>query len=145
MLGCKITKYGISRNDRMDSTRFHTYLPCLGTLYLQIEKSKIDEAIFAYSISLGSRGKNTNKTVDEKETSDAVRQLRLLRFFGGRITRSTEEIVTLANGLPYCFAEVTCDNGSQFGIAAYGEEAAELFKEVDITKHIPLLMTTKTK
>ena len=129
----------------MDSIRFHTYLHCLGTLYSQIETSKIDEAIFAYSISQGSRGKNTNKTVDEKETSDAVRQLRLLRFFGGRITRSTEEIVTLANGFPYCFAEVTFDNGSQFGIAAYGEEAAELFKVVDIMKQITLLMTTKTK
>jgi hypothetical protein len=86
-----------------------------------------------------------NKRVDEKETSDAVRQLRLLRFFGGRITRSTEEMVTLANGIPYCFAEVTCDSGSQFGIAAYGEEAAELFKEVDTMKQITLLMTTKTR
>ena len=83
--------------------------------------------------------------VDEKVTSDAVRQLRLLRFFGGRITRSTEEIVTLANGISYCFAEVTCDNGSQFGISAYGDEAAELFKEVDIMKQITLLMTPKTR
>jgi hypothetical protein len=86
-----------------------------------------------------------NKMVDEKVTSDAVRQLRLLRFFGGRITRSTEEIVTLANGIPYCFAEVTCDTGSQFGISAYGDEAAELFKEVDIIKQITLLMTPKTR
>ena len=86
-----------------------------------------------------------NKTVDEKETSDAVRQLRLLRFFGGRITRSTEEMVTLANGIPYCFAEVTYDSGSQFGIAVYGEEGAELFKEVDTMKQITMLMTTKTR
>ena len=83
--------------------------------------------------------------VDEKVTSDAVRQLRLLRFFGGRITRSTEEIVILANGIPYCFAEVTYDSGSQFGIAAYGEEAAELFKEVDTMKQVTMLMTTKTR
>ena len=74
-----------------------------------------------------------------------MRQLRLLRFFGGRITRSTEEIVTLANGIAYCFAEVTCDNGSQFGIAVYGEEAAELFKEVDIMKQVTLLMMPKTR
>ena len=53
-------------------------------------------------------------------------------------------MVTLANGIPYCFAEVTYDSGSQFGIAAYGEEAAELFKEVDMTKQVTLLMMTKT-
>jgi hypothetical protein len=51
MIGCKISIYGINRNDRMDSTRFHTYIPCLGTLYSRIETSKIDEIIFTYSIS----------------------------------------------------------------------------------------------
>jgi len=80
--------------------------------------------------------KNMEKTLIEKETSDAVRQLRLLKFFGGRITRSTQEMVTLANGIPYCFAEVTCDTGSQFGIAAYGDEAAEFHKEVDTMKQM---------
>jgi len=40
---------------------------------------------------------------------------------------------------------VTCDTGSQFGISAYGDEAAELFKEVDIMKQITLLMTPKTR
>jgi hypothetical protein len=54
-------------------------------------------------------------------------------------------MVTLANGIPYCFAEVTCDNGSQFGITAYGDEAAELLKEVDSMKHITLLMTIQTR
>ena len=68
--------------------------------------------------------------VDEKVTSDAVRQLRLLRFFGGRITRSTEEIVTLANGIPYCFAEVTCDTGDQFGISAYGDDGQNYLKKL---------------
>ena len=35
----------------------------------------------------------------------------------------------LANGLPYFYVEVTSDNGSQFGIPAYGEEAIELHNE----------------
>ena len=85
-----------------------------------------------------------NKMVDEKVTSDAVRQLRLLRFFGGRITRSTEEIVILANGIPYCFAEVTSDTGSQLECGVQGR-VAELFKEVDIMKQITLLITPKTR
>lgn len=85
--------------------------------------------------------------VDEKgtETPDAVRHLRLLRFFGGRVTRSTEGMVTLANGIPYCFAEVTCDTGSQFGITAYGDEAAELLREVDRMKWINVVMMPKTR
>ena len=38
--------------------------------------------------------------------------------------------MTLANGIPYCFAEVTCDTGSQFGIAAYGDEYANYRRRV---------------
>ena len=114
-------------------------------LYTQrLRHRKLTKLFHLFDI-LREQGKNTNKVVDEKVTSDAVRQLRLLRFFGGRITRSTEEIVTLANGIPYCFAEVTCDTGSQFGISAYGDEAAELFKEVDIMKQVTLLMMPKTR
>jgi hypothetical protein len=51
IIDCKTSVYGINRNDRIDSTRFHTYLSCLGTLYAQIETSKIDEIIFGYTIS----------------------------------------------------------------------------------------------
>ncbi len=72
-----------------------------------------------------------------------VRQLRLLRFFGGRVTRSTEGMVTLANGIPYYFVEVTCDSGNQFGITAYGDEPAELLEEGDRMKQITLVMMAK--
>ncbi len=34
-----------------------------------------------------------------------------------------------ANGIPYFFVEVTCQDGSQYGIPAYGEEAIELHRE----------------
>jgi hypothetical protein len=32
----------------------------------------------------------------------------------------------LANGIEYSFVEVTCDNGTQYGIQAYANEALEL-------------------
>lgn len=65
----------------------------------------------------------------EETTSDSTRQLRILRFLGGQITKSTSGVSLLSNGLPYFYVEVTRDNGSQFGIPAYGDEAIELHKE----------------
>lgn len=65
----------------------------------------------------------------EETTSDSTRQLRILRFLGGQITKSTSGVSLLSNGLPYFYVEVTRDNGSQFGISAYGDEAIELHKE----------------
>jgi hypothetical protein len=35
----------------------------------------------------------------------------------------------LENGIGYCFVEVTCDGGEQYGIQAFGDEAVELRKE----------------
>jgi hypothetical protein len=61
---------------------------------------------------------------------DSVRQLRHLLSCGGRITKSPRCMSLLRNGLPYFFVELTCDNGSQFGIPAYGDEAIELHSEV---------------
>lgn len=65
----------------------------------------------------------------EETTSDSSRQLRLLHSRGGRITKSPGAIFVLSNGLPYFYVEVTGDNGSQFGIPAYGDEAIELYNE----------------
>jgi hypothetical protein len=66
----------------------------------------------------------------EETTSDSSRQLRLLHSRGGRITKSPSGISVLSNGLFYYYVEVTGDNGSQFGIPAYGDEAIELRNEV---------------
>jgi hypothetical protein len=33
------------------------------------------------------------------------------------------------NGIQYFFVEVTCSDGTQYGLQAYGEEANELYKE----------------
>jgi hypothetical protein len=63
------------------------------------------------------------------DSTDALRQLLLLRLYGGRITGSSSAVSILTNGLPYFFVEVTWEDGSQYGIPAYGEEAIELHKE----------------
>jgi hypothetical protein len=35
----------------------------------------------------------------------------------------------MINGIEYCAVEITCDDGTQYGIQAHGEEAIELHKE----------------
>jgi hypothetical protein len=35
----------------------------------------------------------------------------------------------MTNGIEYCAVEITCDDATQYGIQAYGEEAVELHKE----------------
>jgi hypothetical protein len=46
-----------------------------------------------------------------------------------RITWLSKDITVLRNGAEYCLIEVTCDDGIQYGIQAYGDEAVELHKE----------------
>jgi hypothetical protein len=46
-----------------------------------------------------------------------------------KITRTSQSITYMRNGLEYCFIEVTCDDGTQYGIQTYGEEAKELYKK----------------
>jgi hypothetical protein len=35
----------------------------------------------------------------------------------------------MINGIEYCAVEITCDDTTQYGIQAYGDEAIELHKE----------------
>lgn len=42
------------------------------------------------------------------------------------ITKISTSISHLANGTEYSFVEVTCGNGAQYGLQAYGKEAIEL-------------------
>jgi hypothetical protein len=46
------------------------------------------------------------------------------------ITKKSQNICHVINGVEYCSVEVTCDNGSQYGIQAFGDEAIELYKEI---------------
>jgi len=68
-------------------------------------------------------------TTYEETTSDFSSQLRLLRSRGGRISKIPSGLSVLSNGLPYYYVEVTGDNGSQFGIPAFGDEAIRLHNE----------------
>ena len=50
---------------------------------------------------------------------------------GCRITKTSNEISYMRNGIEYCFVEVTCSDGTQYGLQAYGEEANQLYKEAN--------------
>jgi hypothetical protein len=63
----------------------------------------------------------------ESET-DALRQLMLLRAYGGHITRTPEKILSMPDGM-YYFVEVTSREGTKYVIEAYGKEALELERE----------------
>lgn len=47
-----------------------------------------------------------------------------------QITKTSQHIYYMRNGIEYCFVEVTCNDGTQYGLQAYGEEAKELYNEV---------------
>lgn len=67
--------------------------------------------------------------------TNVVRQLILLKFFGGVISKTSTHISILTNGLSYYFVEVTHKEGRKYIIEAYGEEALELQKYVINTKN----------
>jgi hypothetical protein len=45
------------------------------------------------------------------------------------ITKLSDSVSHLTNGIEYCLVEVTCDGGEQYGIQAFGKEAEQLHKE----------------
>jgi hypothetical protein len=46
------------------------------------------------------------------------------------ITKKSQNISYMRNGIEHCSVEVTCDNESQYRIQAYGNEAIDLYKEI---------------
>ena len=42
------------------------------------------------------------------------------------ITKRSRNISNMRNGVEYCSVEVRCDDGSQYGIQVYGDEAIDL-------------------
>ena len=79
-------------------------------------------------------------TTYEETTSDSSSQLRLLRSRGGRISKIPSGLSVLSNGLPYYYVEVTGDNGSQFGIPAYGDEAIRLHNEAILMEELGVMI-----
>jgi hypothetical protein len=45
------------------------------------------------------------------------------------ITKMSRTVAYLQNGIEYCHIEVTCEDGEQYGIQAFGGEAVELHNE----------------
>jgi len=43
-----------------------------------------------------------------------------------QITEISTSLSYLTNGIEYSFVEITCSNGIQYGLQAYGQEALEL-------------------
>jgi len=52
-----------------------------------------------------------------------------------QITKITTSLSYLTNGIKCSFVEITCSNGNQFGLQAYGKEALELNRVA--VKNIP--------
>lgn len=63
-------------------------------------------------------------SLDAKEEDDSKKNVHC------HITKKSENISYMRNGIEYCSVEVTCDNGSQYRIQAYGDEAVDLYKEI---------------
>ena len=57
------------------------------------------------------------------------RLLTLCTRENGKITRYPQMLRILDNGVEHYFVEVTCDDGIQYGLQAYGKEAIALYKE----------------
>ena len=47
-----------------------------------------------------------------------------------QVNKTSQNVYHLKNGTEYCFVEVTCDDCSQYGLQAFGEEATKLYNEV---------------
>jgi hypothetical protein len=61
---------------------------------------------------------------------DALKELIVVGEYGGYVSWISDRDTRLSNGLEYCLVEVTCRNGTQYAIQAYGEEAIKLYHEV---------------
>ena len=57
------------------------------------------------------------------------RLLTLCTRENGKITRYPERLRILDNGVEHYFVEVTCEDGIQYGLQAFGKEAIALYKE----------------
>ena len=58
---------------------------------------------------------------------DVITELLSLLQKGGRITRTSKSLIS-DSGLPYYFVEITKEDGCQYALQAYGQEALALYK-----------------
>ena len=62
------------------------------------------------------------------------RLLTLCTRENAKITRYPERLRILDNAVEHYFVKVTCEDGLQYGLQAYGEEAIALYKETMKTR-----------
>jgi hypothetical protein len=63
-----------------------------------------------------------------------------------QITGISPSLSHLANGIEYSFVEVTCSDGIQYGLQAYGNEALELNRVASQTqKYLAEIRTVLTR
>lgn len=72
--------------------------------------------------------------------TDALKQLLMAREYGGTITRVADKIVMALDGLPYYFVEIKFRDGSYYVIEARGNEAVELYTEVQKLKEEKMIL-----
>jgi hypothetical protein len=81
-----------------------------------------NNSIDALQQLLRSRYKERGKQAQEEEVDSKCKKVSC------QITKMSNNISYLTNGLKYYCVEVTCSDGIQYGIQAYGEEAVDLYK-----------------
>ncbi len=67
-------------------------------------------------------------------------RLLMAREYGGTITRSADKIVMALDGLSYYFVEIKFHDSSHYVIEARGDEAVELYTEVQKLKEEKMIL-----
>ena len=68
-----------------------------------------------------------NSNNDIKGFDSATKLFSLCTFGKGRITKYSDNITKMTNGIEYYCVEVTSKEGIQYGIQIFGEEAIDLY------------------
>ena len=78
-----------------------------------------ENSIHALQSLLQSGGHNEEECLEKNKTRVKC-----------QVTKTIQHVYHLKNGTEYCFVEVTCDDCTQYGLQAFGEEATKLYNEV---------------
>jgi hypothetical protein len=68
-----------------------------------------------------------NSNSDIRGPDSAMKLFSLCTSGTGRITKYSDTIAKMNNGIEYYYVEVTSKDGIQYGIQAFGEEAIALY------------------
>jgi hypothetical protein len=100
--------------------------------------SKSTEALKQLLLQLPRKNNNINNTIDkDKDYNNSTLSSSLFYL---SITNPCKDIIHIgANAEEYYHVELVCheDNGIEYGIQAYGEEAKELYKEINMFTTTP--------